>query len=62
MHDVESAGDVDERVVEVALGLFDEGLDLPLGDARGEEERARGEQEQVPVHPRELADGEEGRT
>ena len=33
MHDVEAAGDVDERVVEVALGLLDEGLDLPLGDA-----------------------------
>ena len=57
--DVHAGIGLDERVVEVLLGVLDEDLDAPLGEAVQEEERAHGRDEMVVLHPRELPYREE---
>ena len=57
--DVHAGIGLDERVVEVLLGVLDEDLDAPLGEAVQEEERAHGRDEVVVLHPRELPHREE---
>ena len=59
MGDVHAGIGLDERVVEVLLGVLDEDLDAPLGEAVQEEERAHGRDEVVVLHPRELPYREE---